>query len=450
MALGPCATSTASIVGRAARRAMFKLSYLVTAWTQRPEDEHRLLSTILGVRVRYDALPREILVGLAARADRSHGVTVALPPPRTARSRTSGPRSAASSSRRSTWSSPPQSTRGTSSRKRPAGARGAAPHGRRAERPEVRAVRRGAPRARERRPAEETAEGGRGAQPGGRSEKQHGAPSEQSRRPARVRLRSIRHLRAPTVLERARASAVGGFAAPANRTPDDRFRGPVRRRDRRRSAARDRRRRPRSDEEALALRGTVEARADAAEANGPGAAAASRAAGVRPRCLPTSTCCSWRSRPTSTPASSAVRVPARRRQPPAGEHRAGARARAASRGTGPTADGSARRAVGRRGAADSRSSSGRSSRGAFAFPTGCAHLLGDDASGCAAARPCSGTVPAAATGIADTARARAATRARAWSTCARRRVRPRRARRRRAGRARPRRGHARPAPAGDR
>src|SRR5262249_54913690 len=32
----------------------FKLSYLVTAWTQRPEDEHRLLSALLSCFLRYE------------------------------------------------------------------------------------------------------------------------------------------------------------------------------------------------------------------------------------------------------------------------------------------------------------------------------------------------------------------------------------------------------------
>ena len=35
------------IVGRHLPPRHFKLSYLVTAWTQRPEDEHRLLSALL-------------------------------------------------------------------------------------------------------------------------------------------------------------------------------------------------------------------------------------------------------------------------------------------------------------------------------------------------------------------------------------------------------------------
>src|SRR5437588_2823560 len=35
----------------------YKLSYLVTAWTQRPEDEHRLLSALLACFIRHDLLP---------------------------------------------------------------------------------------------------------------------------------------------------------------------------------------------------------------------------------------------------------------------------------------------------------------------------------------------------------------------------------------------------------
>ena len=32
----------------------FKLAYLITAWTQRPEDEHRLLSAVLACFMQYD------------------------------------------------------------------------------------------------------------------------------------------------------------------------------------------------------------------------------------------------------------------------------------------------------------------------------------------------------------------------------------------------------------
>ena len=35
------------VAGRAQPPRRFKLAYLVTAWTQRPEDEHRLLSSLL-------------------------------------------------------------------------------------------------------------------------------------------------------------------------------------------------------------------------------------------------------------------------------------------------------------------------------------------------------------------------------------------------------------------
>jgi Pvc16 N-terminal domain len=59
----------------------FKLSYLVTAWTQRPEDEHRLLSALLGCFLRFDALPGDVLTGSLAELGLPVPVTVALPPP---------------------------------------------------------------------------------------------------------------------------------------------------------------------------------------------------------------------------------------------------------------------------------------------------------------------------------------------------------------------------------
>jgi len=44
----------------------FKLSYLVTAWTQRPEDEHRLLSACLAAFVRNEIIPPDLLGGSLA------------------------------------------------------------------------------------------------------------------------------------------------------------------------------------------------------------------------------------------------------------------------------------------------------------------------------------------------------------------------------------------------
>ena len=59
----------------------FKLSYLVTAWTQRPEDEHRLLSALLSCFLRHDSIPTELVTGPLADLGLPVPVTVALPPP---------------------------------------------------------------------------------------------------------------------------------------------------------------------------------------------------------------------------------------------------------------------------------------------------------------------------------------------------------------------------------
>jgi Pvc16 N-terminal domain len=59
----------------------FKLSYLVTAWTQRPEDEHRLLSTLLACFIRYDALPPDLVTGQLAEPGLPVPMTIGLPPP---------------------------------------------------------------------------------------------------------------------------------------------------------------------------------------------------------------------------------------------------------------------------------------------------------------------------------------------------------------------------------
>jgi hypothetical protein len=59
----------------------FKLSYLVTAWTQRPEDEHRLLASLLYCFLRHEALPSDVLTGALAELGLPVPVTIALPPP---------------------------------------------------------------------------------------------------------------------------------------------------------------------------------------------------------------------------------------------------------------------------------------------------------------------------------------------------------------------------------
>jgi len=59
----------------------FKLSYLVTAWTQRPEDEHRLLSACLSCFLRHDCIPQDDLSGTLAELGMPVMLTVAVPPP---------------------------------------------------------------------------------------------------------------------------------------------------------------------------------------------------------------------------------------------------------------------------------------------------------------------------------------------------------------------------------
>jgi hypothetical protein len=59
----------------------FKTTYLVTAWTQRPEDEHRLLSSLLYGFLRNETLPAELLTGRLAEIGLPVQVSVALPPP---------------------------------------------------------------------------------------------------------------------------------------------------------------------------------------------------------------------------------------------------------------------------------------------------------------------------------------------------------------------------------
>jgi hypothetical protein len=69
------------IVGRHLPPRWFKLSYLVTAWTQRPEDEHRLLSALLACFLRHDAVPEDLLGAPVRDLGLPVAVSVGLPPP---------------------------------------------------------------------------------------------------------------------------------------------------------------------------------------------------------------------------------------------------------------------------------------------------------------------------------------------------------------------------------
>jgi hypothetical protein len=58
----------------------FKLSYLVTAWTQRPEDEHRLLSALLSAFLRNPMVKPGDLEGTLAEPDLPVYIDVGQPP----------------------------------------------------------------------------------------------------------------------------------------------------------------------------------------------------------------------------------------------------------------------------------------------------------------------------------------------------------------------------------
>jgi hypothetical protein len=69
------------VVERRPAPRYFKLAYLITAWTQRPEDEHRLLSAILACFLRHDLLPDAVLTPLLRELESPLYVMIAYPPP---------------------------------------------------------------------------------------------------------------------------------------------------------------------------------------------------------------------------------------------------------------------------------------------------------------------------------------------------------------------------------
>jgi len=59
----------------------YRLSYLVTAWTQRPEDEHRLLSACLASLARNEFVPFDLVEGALAQSPFAVLLAVGQPPP---------------------------------------------------------------------------------------------------------------------------------------------------------------------------------------------------------------------------------------------------------------------------------------------------------------------------------------------------------------------------------
>jgi len=68
------------VTGRRQPPRRYRLSYLVTAWTARPEDEHRLLSSLLACFLTHEFMPAELLTGSLDGEETPILVTVALPP----------------------------------------------------------------------------------------------------------------------------------------------------------------------------------------------------------------------------------------------------------------------------------------------------------------------------------------------------------------------------------
>jgi Pvc16 N-terminal domain len=57
----------------------FNCSYLITAWTQRPDDEHRLLSGIINGFLMVHAMPHDCLQGALAQSERQVFLTMGRP-----------------------------------------------------------------------------------------------------------------------------------------------------------------------------------------------------------------------------------------------------------------------------------------------------------------------------------------------------------------------------------
>ena len=73
--------TTGYVANRSLPPRRYRLSYLVTAWTQRPEDEHRLLSACLAVLARNEFIPFDLVEGTLASSPFPVLLTVCLPPP---------------------------------------------------------------------------------------------------------------------------------------------------------------------------------------------------------------------------------------------------------------------------------------------------------------------------------------------------------------------------------
>jgi hypothetical protein len=72
---------TGTVVERRQPPRRFKLSYLLTVWTQRPEDEHKLLAALLTTFLESDLLPDEVQSEALRSLERPIIVSIGLPLP---------------------------------------------------------------------------------------------------------------------------------------------------------------------------------------------------------------------------------------------------------------------------------------------------------------------------------------------------------------------------------
>lgn len=70
------------VVQRTKPPRYLSLSYLLTAWTHRPEDEHRLLSELIACLLEYEAMPPRWLTGKVGELGLPVEMRVCQPPPR--------------------------------------------------------------------------------------------------------------------------------------------------------------------------------------------------------------------------------------------------------------------------------------------------------------------------------------------------------------------------------
>ena len=60
---------------------IFRLAYLITAWTQRPEDEHRLLSAVISCFLENPIMPEDLVPEPILDLEINMPMTIALPRP---------------------------------------------------------------------------------------------------------------------------------------------------------------------------------------------------------------------------------------------------------------------------------------------------------------------------------------------------------------------------------